>query len=363
MDGIRKRGRNRIGDQGALARSRNTGNDCERTELNLGGNVFEVVSAGARDLKTAAAGLAALIGHADHPLAGQIGTRHGIGARHDIGRRSCSDHVSAVNARTGTHIDHVVGSANCIFVVLDDDNGITDIAQALERLDQALVIALVKADRRLVQNVQNAHEAGADLCCQANALGLTAGKRRRGAIERQIVESDIDQKTQALQDFLDDAPADELLTLGKLQALKKLERLATRQAADIVNGLAAHGDGKHLGTQASTVTARAWLFANVFLQASSGVLVRRLVVALVQNVAHARELSVPLAATPIELLIVDRNLRVAHAIQKRTTHPRGQVLPWRIGTHLKVFADRSKNLRIIVGIAEQAAKNSVGNRL
>lgn len=50
MDGIRKRGRNRIGDQGALARSRNTGNDRERTELNLGGNVFEVVSAGTRDL-------------------------------------------------------------------------------------------------------------------------------------------------------------------------------------------------------------------------------------------------------------------------------------------------------------------------
>ena len=55
MDGIRKRGRNRIGDQGALARSRNTGNDRKRTELNLGGNVFEVVSASARNLKTAAA--------------------------------------------------------------------------------------------------------------------------------------------------------------------------------------------------------------------------------------------------------------------------------------------------------------------
>mgnify|MGYP003174263999 CR=1 FL=1 len=62
MDGIRKRGRNRIGDQGALARSRNTGNDRKRTELNLGGNVFEVISAGTRDLKTAAAGLAALSG-------------------------------------------------------------------------------------------------------------------------------------------------------------------------------------------------------------------------------------------------------------------------------------------------------------
>lgn len=57
VDGIRKRGRNRIGDQGALARSRNTGNDCERTELNLGGNVFEVVGAGAVILRQPRPGL------------------------------------------------------------------------------------------------------------------------------------------------------------------------------------------------------------------------------------------------------------------------------------------------------------------
>ena len=112
--------------------------------------------------------------------------------------------------------------------MLDDDDGIADIAQALKCLDQALVIALMKADRWLVQNVQDTHETGADLRCQANALGLASGKRRRGTVEGQIVESDIDQKAQALQDFLNDAPADKLLALGKLQALKKLERLAAR---------------------------------------------------------------------------------------------------------------------------------------
>ena len=86
----------------------------------------------------------------------------------------------------------------------------------------------MEANRWLVQNVQDTHEAGADLRCQANALGLASGKRRRGTIEGQIVESDIDQKTQALQDFLDDAPADKLLALGEFQALKKLERLTAR---------------------------------------------------------------------------------------------------------------------------------------
>ena len=112
--------------------------------------------------------------------------------------------------------------------MFDNDNGIADIAQALERLDQALVVTLMKTDRGLVQNIEHAHETRADLRCQANTLCLATGKRRRGTIERQIVKSDIDQKAQALQDFLNDAPADKLLALGKLQTLKKLERLAAR---------------------------------------------------------------------------------------------------------------------------------------
>ena len=363
MDGIRKRGRNRIGDQGALARSRNTGNDCERTELNLGGNVFEVVGAGARDLKAAAAGLAALVWHADHPLAGQISTRHGIGARHDIGRRSRGDHVPAVDARAWPHIDHIVGSANRVLIVFNDDNGVADIAQALECLNQPLVVALVKTNRRLVQNIENAHEARTDLRSQANALRLTAGKRRRSTIERQIIKADINQKTQAFQDFLDDTTADELLTLGELKVLKKLERLAARQATNLINGLAAHGDGEHLGAQASTMAARTRLLANVLLQARLSVLVGRLGIALVQDIAHARKLGVPLAATTVELLIVHRNLLVAHAIQKCTAHSRRYVFPRCIRAHLKVLTDRGEDLGVVVRIAEQASKDPIGNRL
>ena len=61
--------------------------------------------------------------------------------------------MSAVDAGAGPHVDHVVGGTDCVLVVFDDDDGIADIAQALKGLDQALVIALMKADRWLVQNV------------------------------------------------------------------------------------------------------------------------------------------------------------------------------------------------------------------
>ena len=68
--------------------------------------------------------------------------------------------------------------------MLDNDNSVADIAQALERLDQTLVVTLVKADRGLVQNIEHAHKARTDLGSQADALGLAAGKRRRGTVER-----------------------------------------------------------------------------------------------------------------------------------------------------------------------------------
>ena len=72
MNGIRKGRCDGVGNQGALTRSRHAGNDRKRTKLDLGGNVFEVVGAGARDLKAAATGLAAFIGNPNHSLAGQV---------------------------------------------------------------------------------------------------------------------------------------------------------------------------------------------------------------------------------------------------------------------------------------------------
>ena len=128
VNGIRKGRCDSVGNQGALTRSRHAGNDRKRTKLDLGGNVFEVVGAGARDLKAAATGLAALIGNPDHSFAGQISARHRLGTRHDIGRRSRRDYVSAVHARAGAHVDHIVGSTNRILIMLDDDDGIADIA-------------------------------------------------------------------------------------------------------------------------------------------------------------------------------------------------------------------------------------------
>jgi hypothetical protein len=78
--------------------------------------------------------------------------------------------------------------------MLDDDHGVAEIAQALEGDEQAVVVALVEADRGLVEDVEDARQAGADLGGQADALALAAREGTGGAVEVEIIEADIVEK-------------------------------------------------------------------------------------------------------------------------------------------------------------------------
>ena len=51
----------------------------------------------------------------------------------------------------------------------------------LQRFEQPRVVALVQADRRLVEHVEHAGEARADLRGQPDALALAAGQRAGAA--------------------------------------------------------------------------------------------------------------------------------------------------------------------------------------
>jgi len=52
-----------------------------------------------------------------------------------------------------------------------------------QRIEQAIVVALMQADRRLVENVHHADQAGADLTGETNALRFAAGQRFCAAIK------------------------------------------------------------------------------------------------------------------------------------------------------------------------------------
>jgi hypothetical protein len=107
----------------------------------------------------------------------------------------------------GAEIDDVIGALDGFGIVLHHQHGVAEIAQTAERIEQAVVIARMQADGRLVQNIQHAAQLRSDLRGQADALGFAAGERGGGTRQAQIIEADGGEKLQAIADLFDDAPA------------------------------------------------------------------------------------------------------------------------------------------------------------
>src|SRR3546814_16477367 len=80
------------------------------------------------------------------------------------------------------HVDDIVGGADRILVMFHDDDGVAEVAQALERDEQAVIVALVQADGGFVEDVEDARQAAADLRGEADALGLAAGQARKSVV-------------------------------------------------------------------------------------------------------------------------------------------------------------------------------------
>ena len=188
---------------------------------------------------------------------GEIAAGERFGAGHDLVRRALGDDVAAEPAGAGAEIEHIVGVADGFFVVLDDQHRVAQIAQALERLDQAVVVALVQADGGLVEDVENAAQARADLRGEADALAFAAGERGGIAVERKVVEADGAEEFEALDDFAADALGDQCFARGEVELDGRRERAIERQSGEVGDGEAADLDGERLGAQALAAADRA----------------------------------------------------------------------------------------------------------
>src|SRR5579862_4676911 len=118
--------------------------------------------------------------------------------------------------------------ADRVLVVFNDKDGIAQVAELLERMNQAGVIALVESDRGFVDNVQKAAKARADLRGEADALAFAARKRGRAAIKREIAESHRAKKFQPLLERAADAVGDESLARRELEVDGCRERAIER---------------------------------------------------------------------------------------------------------------------------------------
>ena len=113
--------------------------------------------------------------------AGQVLTGERVLGGEQVLDRAGDDDLAAVLARARADVDDPVGGADGVLVVLDDDQRVAEVAQPHQGLDEPAVVALVQADARLVEDVEHADQAGADLRREPDALRLAAGEGAGGA--------------------------------------------------------------------------------------------------------------------------------------------------------------------------------------
>ena len=75
------------------------------------------------------------------------------------------------------------------------------IAEFFQSVEQHFIVALVKSDRRFIQNVKHTDQSAAELRSEPDPLGLAAGKSRTDPVQGQIIKSDITEKGQTAADL------------------------------------------------------------------------------------------------------------------------------------------------------------------
>ena len=185
----------RLVDECGFAAARHAGDADELAEREGDGDVLQVVACCPDDGEGLAVAFAPHFRHLYLFLAAEV-LRRQRPRFQDFLVRALRHDLAAVDARRRSDVNNVVRRPHHVAVVLHHDDGVAEVAQVLQRLNQLVVVALVQPDARLVQDVQHVDEAGTDLRGQPDALRLTAGQRPRRKVQREVLDAHILQKAQ-----------------------------------------------------------------------------------------------------------------------------------------------------------------------
>ena len=173
----------------------------------------------------------------------------------DALHQSAVDDVAAMLAGAGPDVDDPVGFPDGLLVVLDHQHRVAEVAKTQQGVDESTVITLMQPDRRLVEHVEGTDQAGTDLAGETDALRLAAGQGRRVPRQAEIVETDVEKKSEAGVDLLRDPLGDQPVALTELERREELGRLADRHVAHLGDVEVVDGDGER-GRLESRPTAR-----------------------------------------------------------------------------------------------------------
>jgi hypothetical protein len=114
--------------------------------------------------------LAAAARHRYTQLVTEVTTGKGPRVRPDILYTTFRDHFTSESSRSRPEIDHMVRGLNCLLVMLNDDDSVTQVSETTQGCEQPFVVPLVQSDTRLVENVEHSYQSRADLRGEPDAL-------------------------------------------------------------------------------------------------------------------------------------------------------------------------------------------------
>jgi hypothetical protein len=93
-----------------------------------------------------------------------------------------SHKVASFGTCAGSEFDEVVGASERFFVMLDEDERVSKVAEMKEEVEEARMIGGVKTDAGFIEYVENPSEATADLGGKACTAGFSSRESVHGTI-------------------------------------------------------------------------------------------------------------------------------------------------------------------------------------
>ncbi|MNM75938.1 hypothetical protein D3C81_877410 [compost metagenome] len=280
--------------------------------------------------------------------------------RHHLAGRAFGDDLAAMHAGAGADVHYIVGEANGVLIVLHHYHRVAQVAQVGEGGQQALVVPLMQADGGLVEDVHHAHQAGADLAGQADALGLAARQGVGAAVQGQVVEADVDQELQALADLLEDLLGDLAAAASQRQLGKIAAGIAHRQGGDRRQGLVADPHVARLAAQAGAAAVRAGLGAEQLgqLLAHAGGFGLAVAALEVGHDAFERVGTADDVAAVVE--VAELHLLAAAAVQQGLLRRHRQLVERHLEAEAVVRGQRAEHLEVVDVAPVPAADRAFG---
>ena len=167
------------------------------------------------------------------------------------------DDFAAQFAGSRSEVEQLIGAADNIMVVLNDEQRVAEVAQLVQGADQACVVARVEADGRFVEDVEHTAQTAANLAGEADALRFATGECRRSAADGEILQPDFDQKGEAIGNFADQFAGNLFLLSRQFPFTNDRQQITQRRPAVLVDRAALELHRPRIVAQSATTTLTA----------------------------------------------------------------------------------------------------------